>query len=427
VKVQSPYPSEEHSGWDNFLRRFGVPWYYAAFLTLGLVFIGTLFWIHEGAHLAATVRVRRPLDFQVYRDAALNMLHHGKTYVHRFTWVHLPFTYPPIALFAFSGLTFFSVTTSMVLWWLLSALALVAVVDIAIGSVFSLPRSVRFATAFAASGVMCVCLEPTQSSMDFGQINFLLMFLIVYDILRVRKTGRGFLVGIASAIKLTPLTYIFYFAAQRSWRSTSWAIVTFFGAGILGFIFLPSDSVTYWLRQAFSPAQKGNVSGAANQSWLSLIQHMTGNNQLLTVSIWILASVLTLCAGFFVARVCIANGRLLEGLFALALTELLISPISWTHHWSWIVLAPILIVAQWRKDVWTCAAMLLLLLVSFDPPYEWHPWKWYNVGFVRGLEGYSLLLTGALVLATMLVSQWKFAKWTLSREPLVVLPLTSDR
>jgi alpha-1,2-mannosyltransferase len=203
--------------------------------------------------------------------------------------------------------------------------------------------------------------------------------------------------------------------------------VTFFGAGILGFIFLPSDSVTYWLRQAFSPAQKGNVSGAANQSWLSLIQHMTGNNQLLTVSVWILASVLTLCAGFFVARVCIANGRLLEGLFALALTELLISPISWTHHWSWIVLAPILIVAQWRKDVWTCAAMLLLLLVSFDPPYEWHPWKWYNVGFVRGLEGYSLLLTGALVLATMLVSQWKFAKWTLSREPLVVLPLTSDR
>jgi alpha-1,2-mannosyltransferase len=424
--VESFKSEEERSGWDAFLQRFGLPWYYAIFAALALVVVGSLFWVHEGVHLADMARYRRPLDFQVYRDAAANMLHNGRTYVHRFTWVHLPFTYPPFALLLFSGLTVVSVTTSMVLWWVLSALALVGVVDIALGSVFSLPRYVRLALAFASAGVMCVCLEPAQSSMDFGQINFLLMFLIVFDIFHVHKTGRGFLVGIAAAIKLTPLTYLFYFAAERSWRTVYWAIATFVGAGVVGLIFLPSDSVTYWFHQAFSPGQKGDATGAMNQSWYSLIQHLVGDNQVATMTIWVVLSALTLAAGFFVARVCVSNGRLLEGLFALALTELLISPISWTHHWSWVVVAPILIVAQWRRDAWTCVAMLFLLLICFDPPFEWHPWKWYHVGFLRGLEGYSLLLSGAIVLATMTISQWHVRKLNRASEVSTRLRLANE-
>ena len=163
-----------------------------------------------------------------------------------------------------------------------------------------------------------------------------------------------------------------------------------------------------------------------NQSWYSLIQHLVGDNQVATMTIWVVLSALTLAAGFFVARVCVSNGRLLEGLFALALTELLISPISWTHHWSWVVVAPILIVAQWRRDAWTCVAMLFLLLICFDPPFEWHPWKWYHVGFLRGLEGYSLLLSGAIVLATMTISQWHVRKWNRASEVSTPLRLANE-
>ena len=79
--MESLKSEEERAGWDAFLQRFGLPWYYAIIAALALVVVGSLFWVHEGVHLADMVRYRRPLDFQVYRDAAANMLHNGRTYV----------------------------------------------------------------------------------------------------------------------------------------------------------------------------------------------------------------------------------------------------------------------------------------------------------------------------------------------------------
>ena len=50
--------------------------------------------------------------------------------------------------------------------------------------------------------------------------------MIVADVTRVRAPWRGVLVGLAAAIKLTPLVFLFYFAAARDWRSLARGVGT---------------------------------------------------------------------------------------------------------------------------------------------------------------------------------------------------------
>ena len=50
--------------------------------------------------------------------------------------------------------------------------------------------------------------EPVRSNMDYGQINLVLMLLVVADLTGRQPWRRGLLIGLAAAVKLTPLVYL---------------------------------------------------------------------------------------------------------------------------------------------------------------------------------------------------------------------------
>ena len=62
--------------------------------------------------------------------------------------------------------------------------------------------------AFTWVCVAVLLLEPARSGADYGQIEFVLMFVVVADVTVVPAPYRGLLIGIAAAIKLTPLIFI---------------------------------------------------------------------------------------------------------------------------------------------------------------------------------------------------------------------------
>ncbi|MHB8219130.1 MAG: hypothetical protein ACYDHU_02240 [Acidimicrobiales bacterium] len=54
-----------------------------------------------------------------------------------------------------------------------------------------------------------------------------------------------------------------------------------------------------------------------------------------------------LAGGSVLTRWLVDRSATVEAVLAQALTGLLISPVSWTHHWSWLVMVPIVAALHW--------------------------------------------------------------------------------
>jgi len=385
-----------HAGTPRVSERWTVP-----FLTV----LSLVLWTFVALSLARRASIGLPLDLQVYRDASLKMLHGGATYHARYTFAHLNFTYPPIGLVLLSAFSVVPSIVALVAWWALSATAMIVLVVVLLQELTTLPRATVVASSFALSGASCLFLEPIRSNFAFGQINIFLMLLVVIDIFRVRTTRKGVLTGLAAAIKLTPLMYIMYFVVARARVSVLRALGAFLGITALAWTLLPADSATFWLHQAFSPGHKGGSIGPMNQSWFGFAGDFFRGTSSLRAILWLLLSGVTFVIGVSLAKRYVATGRRVEALLVLALTELLVSPISWTHHWSWVVLVPIAWYARGRRRDKVSAAMLLLVAVAVVAPYKAHLTSWLHFRPITVAIGFSLLLSGAIVIVVLALEE----------------------
>ena len=344
--------------------------------------------------------VPRSLDLRVYRDAASLVLHGGAPYAVTFTSQHFAFTYPPFALFLFAPLA--TLDLHAAIWTLDVTGAVCLVVALALCARRETPWTWTRCrvTASLLGGVSCLALEPLRSTLLDGQVNFVLLALVVVDLLAVPPRYRGVLIGLAAAVKLTPLVFVLVLLVSGERRAAFRACATFAAATALLWLVRPGDSSTFWLHQAFSPSRKGASRSAANQSWWGLVGRLPATDGWLRPALWLALCAVTLFVGCLVARRCALAGRRLDGILAIAVTGVLVSPISWTHHWCWVAVVPVVLLAGRSRPVAVTVAMWLLLLVAVVAPYGWHV-----TGAGSVVPGFSLLLAGALLLATMAVSQ----------------------
>lgn len=336
------------------------------------------------------------LDLRVYRAAAADLLNGGSPYTTSYTSSRLLFTYPPFALLVFTPLSFGSLALVKALWWLLNETALTVLLMIALETALSLPRRRALLAAGAIGGAATIALEPLRSNLDYGQINLVLMALVVVDLLAVRGRGRGVLVGIAAAVKLTPLIYVVYFLVTKDGRSAVRSVATFIVVSALSWVILPSESARYWLHDAFSPGRTGQPANVSNQSWNGLFHRAPFHGGTAGVVLWAAASVVTFAFCVVVARRSSERGRPIDALLALALGELLVSPISWSHHWSWLAIVPVVLWSGWGRDRPVTTALVVVLAVGLAEPYWWPVGGWFGAVCAD-----SLTLAGAGLLAAM--------------------------
>jgi alpha-1,2-mannosyltransferase len=375
-------------------------------------------------------------DLQVYRWGGLLARRSGPLYTAEFGGA-LSFTYPPVAAAVFE---------------LLSVLPMLAVKEIVItGSVLALFASAWFAwggagvrgswaRAAAALAVtdIALCTDPVQQTIDLGQVNLILMAVVLADLLAPGdRWWRGAGVGLATGLKLTPGIFIAYLLVTRRFRAAGAATVAFALTVAAGFVVLPGPSRQYWLGGLFlDSGRPGPVIYASNQSLSGAIARLAGGGRP-ALPYWLAAALLVAAGGLLAARWAHRRGCELAAVSVCAVTGLLVSPVSWDHHWVWIV--PVLVTvahAAWRHRSWAAwvgLAGLILVFLAYpavgqpgDPAamkgliwsvpaggqreYGWHGWQ-----LVRG-NLYTLAGLGMLCAAVVAVFHGR-SRRRVGREP----------
>jgi alpha-1,2-mannosyltransferase len=163
----------------------------------------------------------------------------------------LYFTYPPFAALLLRPFAFLPVGLTIALFTILT---IVAVGVTTWWLVAPLARQHDLSRWFAVGVAvpLVFAAESTRETITFGQINMLLVVLILADLLfavprKSRWAGIG--IGLATAIKLYPGIFIVYLLASRRWREAAVASATAAGATLLAAALTPGDSWRFWTHE----------------------------------------------------------------------------------------------------------------------------------------------------------------------------------
>ncbi|MGW0327504.1 glycosyltransferase 87 family protein [Nocardia sp. NPDC003183] len=285
------------------------------------------------------------IDLQVYRNGARVWLDGGDLYgpMPPVYGLGLPFTYPPLAAMFFVPLALMPLVVAEVVVLLTSLASLGIVLWLVLVRVRPELDRISVLTVLIAGLGLAQYLEPVRQTFNFGQINLILMAAVALDIL-VRKPfwPRGMLIGIAVSIKLIPAGYLLYFLLRRDWKAAATMVVSAAGAVGVGFLLFPKDSVEYWFHTVSDTGRIGTPYFAGNQSIKGTLFRL-GLNESLATGLWLGLSAVTIAlAAVWMYRL-IGVGNEVGALLVNAAAVLLVSPVSWSHHWVWV--APALVVA----------------------------------------------------------------------------------
>lgn len=260
-------------------------------------------------------------------------------------------TYPPFAVLLFVALSFVSVGAAEAISVIgnLVLLGWVCWLSLRLAG----KRDVRVALAVCA---VALWAEPVYTTIRYGQINLLIMGLVLWDFTRPRSSRlRGIGVGLATALKVTPGLFIVYLLATRRFRAAAVAIGTLVTTVIVSALAQPSATARYWTRYLFDPHRVGRLENAANQSLRGLVVRIDHTRATRSTELLMIAAILV--AGLTIA--CLAHRRAGEcwGVLACAVTALLTSPIAWSHHWVWCVPIGVLLWFHARALAWVAIAV----------------------------------------------------------------------
>ncbi|MCK7660087.1 glycosyltransferase 87 family protein [Corynebacterium antarcticum] len=351
--------------------------------------------------------LRYHIDFDVYRSGGRALIDGVPLYTVSFPvgGIELPFTYPPIAAIFFAptalvdrdlGAALMNVVSVAALWW-----CLVVVLD-------RLRPNWGPATGRTVALVLLALLlrlEPVTETLNFAQVNILLMAAVILDVLARRtRIPRGTLIGLAAAIKLTPAVFGLYFLVRRDWRSAGMCVLSGVGFTTLAWLITPANSAEYWLHTLSDPDRIGQLSYSGNQSIRGVLARIVGEG--LQTPLWFLAVLTVLAAVIVAMRRAVAHGAFLGAILLNATVALLCSPVSWTHHWVWI--APVIVVLGVRAldlrgtragglAFWLAASFFTAAVVAphWTLPYRGAEEDWSPVALLVG--GTYVLLAVILI------------------------------
>ncbi|WP_291522677.1 glycosyltransferase 87 family protein [Branchiibius sp. NY16-3462-2] len=317
--------------------------------------------------LVQTPPTRWLVDLEVYRNAGISNLI-GRPVYEAVTAPPqlLPFTYPPIASIIAILLALIPFALAGWLW----TFAQFAVLGALVWWLFREPAQrcgqwwpLVLAGIWTAVG----CLQPVGDGIKFGQVNIFLMALVLLDLAgRSGRIPRGVLIGLATSIKLTPGIFIVHLLVTRQWRAAATAAGSAAGFSLVSFVLLPNASFAFWGGALQDPGRLGLNDGTSNQALRGMLLRAHWDS----TALWLFLVLVVMVLGLGTARLAYQRGWLWHEAAAVGLVGVLVSPVSWIHHFVWVMVA-LAALLQVRKLL---AAAIFWLLFTMPLPW-WGQWR----------------------------------------------------
>ncbi len=312
-------------------------------------------------------------DFCIYRDGGRHVLEDLPLYAKATGRCKFEYIYPPFAALTFVPLVWLPDGADKYIWFAINMAVLIASVTLCfrILGYRITPYLVCISTLL---GVACAFLEPVRSTLFFGQINLLLMLLVLWDAsLGQRGRLKGIGIGIAAGIKLTSAYFVLYYLLLRRRRAAAVAVVTIVASTGLGWLLLPDDSRQYWSGKVIdsSPYDKG-LFLVGDQSVRGAIARLSG--EVPPAWVWLPIDGCVVAISMWIALRLYRRGERLLAVTVAGLSSCAVSPFTWHHHWVWLVPMMVYLVhrALTNRWWWVGAATLLAVMGAW-PSHERTP------------------------------------------------------
>jgi alpha-1,2-mannosyltransferase len=308
------------------------------------------------------------IDLQVYVYAIKDMLAGKDIFATTTPFWHLYFIYPPLAAILMTPLAFGPYVFWQVVWTGGLVWAQQSVLKRC-----GAPRGWKLGLLGIA---VVLAVEPIRTTLGYGQVNTILMALVVVDLLpdrpdERRRVPQGILIGLAAAIKLTPALFVIFMFLIAKRRAAITAIISFAVFTGIGAILLFRETVVFFGGLSGGDTRTASPLYTGNQSLLGVFFRLGDSSRTTALVGLAVAGVLALL-GCLVAAYWWRNEEKVFAVAIVGLTTCLASPLSWTHHYVWIlpmgmaVLSPG--VPRWARYVgglwviWVCACLPLAVL-----------------------------------------------------------------
>jgi alpha-1,2-mannosyltransferase len=280
------------------------------------------------------------IDLDVYRIGGQVWLHGGNLYgmlPPTAAGPRLPFSYPPAAAILLSPLSLVPMAVATALLTLATIALAALVLRVFLRSLGGSPGGGGSWWTVGWLLPAALFLEPVRSTLGYGQVNVALMALVSLDCLTTRPSWpRGALVGIAAAVKLTPGAFVLFFLLRRDYRAAGTAAASFAVSTGAGFLLAPRDSARYWTSVVVQTGRPGSPVYAANQSIQGVLARAGLDPHAPPgAAAWLALSAVVLALACLGMRRALASSADAWALSLNAFAALLISPVSWSHHWVW--------------------------------------------------------------------------------------------
>ncbi|MDX6741318.1 glycosyltransferase 87 family protein [Actinocorallia sp. A-T 12471] len=297
------------------------------------------------------------------------------------------FTNTPFMALVFAPMSLLPLTLARVGWQLASAGAFAWACASGLRLAGRTPHRAAVAALFAGG----MLLEPVWHTLFLGQVNLFLLALVLHDLRRVadgRSAGVG--VGIAAAVKLTPAIFVVLLLAAGRVRAAATATGVFLLGTGAAWLVAPEASRTYWFDTFYDTSRVG-VPYISNQSPIGAAARVLDG--VAHIPSWYrLVPLLLGLAGIVAAVAWARRGDWLAAAAVTGVTGLLVSPVSWTHHWVWAL--PALLVFARSRALLAAGTLPFLLAVPWLTPRGGGPDQY-------GLHGLTTVAANAYLVAAL--------------------------
>ncbi|WP_152364870.1 glycosyltransferase 87 family protein [Microlunatus speluncae] len=285
------------------------------------------------------------IDLQVYVYAVRDLLVGKDIFATTTPGWGLYFIYPPIAAILMIPLAI----GPYALWQVLWTLALVAAQQ-AVLRRCGVPRGWKLALIGI---VVVLAVEPIRTTLGYGQVNTLLMALVIMDLLPDRPgerrfLPRGTLIGLAAAIKLTPALFVIFAFLIGKRKLAITGIISFGVLTGIGAIFLWPQTVSFFGGLLAGDTRTASPLYVGNQALSGVFFRLIGDSRGVTLVGLAIGGLIALIG----TVVAVQWWRRRQYAFAVGLVGLctcLASPLSWTHHYVWILPLAVAVALQVRS------------------------------------------------------------------------------